>query len=212
MARSALVLALVPLALLAARPASAQFTEGRVQLGLGTALFSYTSGSVEADDSGTEVDTSVIQWGIRNGVTSEVAYGITDTLVLGAFLTLGGISQTVEPMGAAEIESSEFQVAVGPKLDIVFSPGQEVRPFIGFAAGLASESSESGMIETSVLGFQLIGALGLRWFAADGFSLDPALQIGWGLASGETGPAAAPVDINASAFNVGLRLAVSGWI
>jgi hypothetical protein len=39
-------------------------------------------------------------------VAAELGYGITDSLVLGGFLQLGGESSTVEPEGGEESEST----------------------------------------------------------------------------------------------------------
>jgi hypothetical protein len=193
---------------------NAQSTEGAFQLGLSTALLSYTNTTTTVEAGGLEVDvdSSTTNWGVRNPVAAELGYGITDSLVLGGFLQLGGESSTVEPEGGEESESSEFELLLGPKLDFMLSPGQEVRPFFGAMAGLLMGSADDEASETSVTGFQLLGRVGLRAFLAPGFSIDPALAFSWFTASGETERGPTTVDASVSGINVGLLIGFSGWV
>jgi hypothetical protein len=192
----------------------AQNTEGAFQLGLSTALFSYTNTTVTGEAGGVESDTdsSTTSWGIRDSAAAELGYGVTDSLVLGGFLQLGGESSSVEPEGEEESESSEFELLLGPKLDFMFSPGQKVRPFVGAMAGLLMASAEDEASETSLTGFQLLGRVGLRAFVAPGFSIDPALALSWFTASGEAEFGPTTVDVSASGINVGLLIGFSGWV
>lgn len=200
--------------LFASTRAHAQTTEGALQLGLATPLFTYTSVSLSAEQGGleTDTDTSSTEWGLRQSVTGEIGYGVGEGLVLGALVQLGGASQTIEPEGQEEQESSDFGLFLGPKIDYMFSPGQRVRPFVGAVAGISVASTENGNLETSLTGFDLQGRVGLRAFVADGFSFDPALLVGWGTASGELDVGALSADLSASAFFVGLLVGFSGWV
>jgi len=200
--------------LASAAPSNAQSTEGAIQLGLSTTLFSYTKGTVTAEVGGLESDTdnSTTSWGIRDSAAAELGYGVTDSLVLGGFLQLGGESTTGEPEGQQESESSEFELLLGPKLDFMFSPGQKVRPFVGAMAGLLMVSADDEASETSLTGFQLLGRVGVRAFVAPGFSIDPALSLSWFTASGETEFDPTTIDVSASGVNVGLLIGFSGWV
>jgi hypothetical protein len=194
--------------------ASAQDTEGAFQLGLGTSLFSYSSATLENDDTGAEIDSSVTMWGVRQSVSAELGYGLSDMIVLGGMVVLGGASQTIELTGGDEAEVSEFAVFVGPKIDFMFSQGAELRPFVGAAVGIESALQESEGLETTITGVELVGRVGLRWFASEGFSLDPAFAIGWGAGGGELEDAdgTGQVDVSASGFSVGIVIAASGWM
>jgi hypothetical protein len=53
----------------------------------------------------------------------------------------------------------------------------------------------------------------LRCFLFDGFSIDPALVVGFRIGSGTTSPAgAADIDYSVSGFRVGLSVSMSGWL
>ena len=200
--------------------AHAQKTQGAVQLGLGTPVFSYSSSATTLELNGVEeeTETSGIQWGIRQEVMFELGYGVTDMIVVGGFVELGGSSQTQTPddPNADELEISQLNLALLPKIDFMFSEGQKFRPFVGAAGGLvltsAKISSGDDRTETSLTGVQLLGRVGFRAFLAPGFSLDPALFVTWSTASGELEFAGENVDQTTSGFGGGLMLAVSGWI
>lgn len=195
--------------------AQAQETEGALQLGLGTSVFSYSSASLEAEAQGVtqDLDISTTRWGLSDTqATLELGYGLSDMIVLGGFAQLGGASTTTE-IGATESEESSFSLVIGPKIDFMFSPGQTVRPFVGAALGLSSSSTEAGTAETSTTALQLLGRVGIRAFLADGFSLDPALTLGWAsLLSGDLDLGVADADLSGSAFNIGVAVGFSGWL
>ena len=197
-----------------ARPAAAQDVEGAFQLGLGTSILTYESitTTVETAAGDQDTDSSTTTWGVRDEVVGELGYGLTESLVLGGFVQLGGSSTTTEPEGGEETETSEFGLFLGPKLDFMFMPGQKVQPFVGAVAGLAMASADNGAFETSLTGFQLMGRAGIRAFLADSFSLDPALALSWVTASGEADSGPVNVDISASGFTIGVMLGVSGWL
>src|SRR5688572_11493099 len=197
-------------AVTAAPTAHAQETAGAFQLGLSTSFVSYTSGTSEAEVPGDDVsvDVSEVDWGLtgENGVVLELGYGVTDIVILGGFVQLGGSSQStqVDLPGEPEVDRTEFGLVIGPKIEAMFSPGSTVRPFIGAGVGflLSSTDDEDTGTDTSLTGVQLLGRVGLRAFAAEGFSIDPAIVFGWATASGEVETATANVDTSASAFNV----------
>jgi hypothetical protein len=198
-------------------PAFAQSVEEHFQIGLATPILAYSTGTIETEgplNLETETDVSSTQWGLGHAVAGEFGYGLNDALVLGAFLQLGGESQTLEFENGAEAEADSFRFLLGPKIDYMFLEGKTVRPFVGGIIGLTVDSSEDDTDETSLTGFELQGRVGLRAFVTETFSIDPAFYMGWSTASGEVEPPgpAPSTDVSVSAFNVGLTVGVSGWV
>lgn len=209
-----LVLVSVTLAAVLATSAAAQDIQDRFQLQLSTDLVSYNSVTTESDVFDDDVKQSTTKWGVHRNVLLELGYGVSDMIVVGAFVTLGGTSQTVE-QGEDEGEASDFVAVVGPKIDVLLSQGNDVRPFLGAMVALAhqSDSIEDGA-ETSMTGFNIGARLGLHWFASDGFSLVPAVMFAYGSLSGEVeieGGSETP-EVSQSGFMLGLMLGASGWI
>jgi hypothetical protein len=196
--------------------AAAQSIQGAVQLGLTTPLVSYTSQTTTNDDTDAEVDITQTNWGIREEVALELGYGLSELIVLGAVATLGGTSQTIKLDSVDdEQDGSTFSASVGPKLDVVLSPGSEVRPFVGAWVALGATSSESeGGTETSMLGVQLYGRLGLHWFATETFSVSPSLAIGYSTLSGDvqSDNGGNSVDVSTSGIHIALLVGVAGWM
>lgn len=211
--------------------AHAQKTEGALQLALGTDFLTYTSASTAVDVPGVgerTLKTKAFNWGFasRNGVNLEGGYGLTESLVLGGFLALGGRSDTtkLDADGADEDTESRFDLTLAPKIDYMFSPGSKLRPFIGGALGITyhSQKTESHdpqtnttttSLDASATGLLLMGRVGLRWFLAPGFSLDPALMFGWiPFSSGSYKVGATSYDADLSQFSLGLSVAASGWM
>ena len=196
-----------------ATTATAQDIEGRFQLGLSTDLVSYTDATLTNDDNDQDADMTTTRWGIRENVLLELGYGVSDMIVIGAMATLGGASQTIDTGAADDEESSEFTAVIGPKIDIVLSPGSTVRPFLGAVIAFATTTGETvGGAETTITGFELGGRLGFHWFAAEGFSVAPALAFVYASGSGEVDLGTTNVDISMSGIEVALMLGASGWI
>lgn len=225
------VLGSLTMASLYATTATAQNTEGALQLGLGTDVFTYTSGSQKVDVpvvGEQKTETSSFGWGFgrRNGITLEGGYGLGDSLVLGGFLALGGWSESAKLSrdNANESTDSEFTFGLAPKIDYMFLPTSRFRPFLGGALGLTHQSlksethdGQSGVtrIDTkvSLTGLLLMARVGVRCFLTPGFSLDPALTFGLiPTASGSAQAGATSLDASASQFSIGLSLAASGWV
>ena len=193
--------------------ATAQDIEGHVQLGLSTDLVSYTDATLTNDDNDQDVDMTTTRWGIRESVLLELGYAVSDMIVVGAMATLGGASQTIDTGAADEEESSEFTAVIGPKIDIVLSPGSTVRPYLGAVIAFATTTGETvGGAETTVTGFELGGRLGLHWFAAEGFSVAPSLAFIYAGGSGEIDLGTTNVDISMSGIEVALMLGATGWL
>jgi hypothetical protein len=193
--------------------AAAQDIEGRFQLGLSTDLVSYTDATLTNDDNDEDVDITTTRWGIRESVLLELGYGVSEMIVIGAMATLGGASQTIDTGAADDDESSEFTAVIGPKIDVVLSPGSTVRPFVGAAIAFATTTGEVvGGAETTITGFELGGRLGLHWFAAEGFSVAPSLAFIYASGSGEIDLGPMNVDISMSGIDVALMLGASGWL
>ena len=211
--------------------ALAQKTEGALQLGLGTDFLTYTSASTTVEVPGgaeSTLKTKSFNWGFasRNGVNLEGGYGLTDSLVLGGFLALGGRSDTtkLDVDGAEEETESAFDLTLAPKIDYMFSPDSNLRPFLGGALGITYQSAKTEShdpqsnttttgLDASATGLLLMGRVGLRWFLAQGFSLDPALMFGWiPFSSGSYKVGATSFDADMSQFSLGLSVAASGWV
>jgi hypothetical protein len=197
--------------------AVAQDTEGAFQLALVTDLLSYSSATIEFDETGVEVETTVLNWGVRDNVALELGYGITDMLVLGAFVRLGGETVTVAPQLGGDTENSDVGVLIGPKLDVVFGTSRsEVRPFAGFAVALESTTvnDEDMGLETSLLGLNLQGRVGLHWFVMPAISVDPVFAFAWGTANGEVDEIQGDdsLEVSGTGINVSAMLGLSAWI
>ncbi|HEY6559760.1 MAG TPA: hypothetical protein VI072_20900 [Polyangiaceae bacterium] len=88
-----------------------------------------------------------------------------------------------------------------------------VRPFVGGSIAFLAASAEDDDSEASTTGFQVGGRAGVRWFAAPGFSLDPAFMVSYAYASGEIEPDAEDrIDVSTSGFSLLLMVGASGWI
>jgi hypothetical protein len=196
-------------------PAYAQSTEGAVQLGISSPFLTHTNATLTADYEVAETETEVSQtnWGLGQMFVAEVGYGLTDSLVLGAVLQLAGVSSTTETEAFnQEVDASQLVFILGPKLDYMFAPNNRVRPFLGAVAGLVVDSLDNQVAERSLTGLQLQGRAGLRAFVTEGFSIDPALFLGWTTASGEIESDATSTDLDYSAVSFGVTLGLSGWV
>lgn len=194
--------------------AAAQKTENSFQLGLHTALVSYTKSTLEVDDTGEEADESDVHWGVRRQVRLEIGYGVGPMVVLGGLVVLGGDSQTIKPKGGEEREADDFSAIIAPKLDVLFVPGARVRPLLTLGLGLNVASTDNGTTETSWLGVAALGRIGLRCFASESFSIDPALALFWTTGSGEgkVDGQLSDVNLSNSGYSISLELGFSGWL
>jgi hypothetical protein len=190
-----------------AQIASAQNIDHSFQLGLGTNFLQYTSGSIDMD--GADTDVSQTTWGISDhgGVQLEGGYALNDSLVLGGIVALGGQTVSVE-----DSDQDVFQLVLAPKVDYMFLSGERFRPFVGGAIGLVSTSQDLGVGKLSETGLGLMARGGGRWFLAPGFSLDPALNLGFQTLSGQIEAGAADIDASMTAFTVGISIGLSGWV
>ena len=84
------------LGLFAAVPAHAEGTEGAIQLALGTPIVTYSSSTTTIEEDPIEIETDVSRtvWGLGNEVAGELGYGLTDSLVLGAFVSASDLQPT----------------------------------------------------------------------------------------------------------------------
>jgi hypothetical protein len=198
------------------QPPPGGIPDGAFQLGLFTTLVRYEPLSISPENNGGDLSTSNLVWGIGNNpVGLELGYGLSDMIVFGGVVSLGGSSDSRKPDGGTESSSSAFGVELGPKIDLMFSPGSKVMPFIGAEVLLHSDSqSADGGFEASNLSFIFEARGGLRAFLTDSFSLDPALFFGGGFGSGSEndGGGAADIDYSISGFRVGLSIGLSGWM
>jgi hypothetical protein len=197
--------------------AAAQSVERALQLGLGTSPVQYTSGTATTTFFGQQAEEGFSSFalglGPESGVLLEGGYGLSEMVVLGGLLQAGNESVSTEPATGGSLNDSRLDLLIGPKVDLMLSPGRKVRPFLTAAAGLDFFSYNVADSKTEATGFEANLGLGLRWFAAPGVSFDPALVGGWGMGSGTLSDQAGGIyDYSFSAFALGLRLAVSGWL
>jgi hypothetical protein len=233
-------LSIIGFAFVVSAQAKAQNIEHSLQLGLGTNFLTYESGTItqnqpQPDGSTLEYKTvdQTTTWGFssRNPLSLEAGYGITDSLVIGGMLQLGGWANTI---GAQNVTAaggrqheSRFSLFIGPKLDFMLLPDSMVRPFVGGAIGLVRrtdtiETTNQNNITTTQsdlgqTGIGLMARAGIRWFLTPGFSIDPAFMFGFGWTSGGIDvPAGAGatrnIDTSANGYTVGLSVAFSGWV
>ena len=184
---------------------------GAFQLGLSTTLVRYEPLTLE-DEAGNEQDNSELFWGIgENPLALELGYGLSDQLVFGGIVGLGGSSNSV----GENQDESKFTFELGPKLDYMFSPGAKVNPFIGalVLVHLESTTIEQGTTkqEQSATAFLFLARIGLRAFVTDTFSIDPALVAGGGLGSGSV-ESGGEFDFDLTGFRIGLNIGFSGWM
>ena len=163
-------LAAGPLALAAfgwATPAFASKTAGKLQVGVTTPVFSSIKVTETHEAGGEDIDTSIsgTEWGVQNQVTGEFGYGMGKVAVLGLIVQTGGASTTADPDPGSKVDDANFNLMVGPKLDIMLRYGKTVRPFLGFGGGYATswvtnEGIKDGVkYKDSSGGFRLIGRL-----------------------------------------------------
>lgn len=197
--------------------------KGLLQLSLGTYFVRFTSLSQSFDDNPNgDLSVSDLKWGFSGSspVFLEGGYGLTENIIIGGLLQLGGASNTIEAdMGGAKIETSGFDLLIAPKFDYQFSPTAKVNPFVGGMLGIEMNSTSApggvgGTTDDSQLNFTLLARGGLRCFLFDGFSIDPAVVFGLRIGSGTTklGGAAADLDYGLSGFRIGLSVSMSGWL
>ena len=226
------------------RPANAQSVANSLQIGLGTDLLSYSSYTqritVPANIAGLPIGAGSVdekfnyhqtRWGVsdHSNVNLEIGYGLTDEMIIGGLLVLGGwtgYSHSEQQPSPNHIQDSSFNLFIGPKFDYMFLPQSRVRPFVGAVVGLSHVSQNATTtndnsvttttLDTSYTGLGLMGRAGIRWFLTPGFSLDPALVLGFathsGNAQGIGAPNAASYDSGLTGFSVGLGVTASGWV
>jgi hypothetical protein len=188
---------------------------GALQLNLGTYLVRYRSSSIDVDNNGGEFSQSSLKWGIGDEapVTLEIGYGLTDNIVIGGLLQLGGTSDTQEAEATgAKAEASTFGITLTPKFDYNFLPTSKINPFVGAALGFALSSSDSDGTEVSTTMFVAFARAGLRCFLFEGFSVDPALVFGFGVGGGSQEAMGAKAEYGQNASQIGLALSTSGWL
>jgi len=200
--------------------ALAQSIEGAIQVGLGTSFLTYSSTTVDTSTAVAGVSqsekTKVTRWGIseRNGVQLEGGYGLSNSLLLGGILALGGTSTSYSPGGNGN-ESSYFHLLLAPKIEYLFLPNSVFRPAVGGAIGLSMRNSNyQNAADVTQTGLGLLGRVGGKWFLTPGFSIDPNLFFGFETLTGSTSfnNTNASRDTSSSGYSIGLSLGVSGWV
>jgi hypothetical protein len=195
--------------------------EGLLQLSLGTYFVRYTSASLGFDNSAADLTRTDLNWGFSSSspVILEGGYGITDKLIVGGVLQLGGVSSTNEAkMGGAKSETSGFDLLLAPKVDYQFMPTSKINPFVGGMLGVELNSASTTpmgattSVKDSTTNFTLLARGGLRCFVFDGLSIDPALVLGFRIGSGTIGASGTDLNYSTSGFRIGLSVSMSGWL
>ena len=217
--------AMLTAVLLCAAPARAQKTDGKVQLALSTPLVGYENYTVET--SGADTKTSGIVWGLpgtRNSlgqpvVVLELGYGLGKMAVLGALMEVSGGSTKYEPPTGNDEDRQSFGFAAGPKLDLVFSSGETMRPYLGLTGGYAARWASANIDnapnqESKATGFFATGRFGLHVFATKSFSIDPMFVFNYRKADLTEDFGLQPEDIESTVkgYEAGLALGFSGWM
>jgi hypothetical protein len=191
--------------------------EGALQLSLGTYFMRYTSASTDYDNAGlSDESVSELLWGLseRSTVTLEGGYGVMERLLIGGVLQLGGTSGTRDPDvdGVPELETSSFDLLIGPKAEFHFLPTSKFNPYAGAVLAVASHSEEQGELSSSYLMFNLQIRGGIRCFITDSLSIDPSLVFAFAFGGGSLEAPMIESDLSISGFRIGLALNVSGWL
>ena len=204
------------LALVVAAPthANAQSPDGRFKLGIETALFEYTTTTVDAGGVATTTDNSAseVSFGIvpaRSGL--DLGYGLSDSVVLGTRLLLVHNSQE-QPGAAASVDATVFGFL--PHLDYVFPSRSSTRVFLGPLAGFGIADAQQVSAHLFIFGANF----GAHIFASKGVSIDPRLVVSYALGEesydinlGGLLPAlGVSADIHVIAVSV--MLGISAWL
>lgn len=226
--------------------AQAQTVANALQIGLGTDIISYSSstlrvtapaGPAAAAGATTDYKSNVgeTRWGVssHSNVSLDVGYGLNDNFVVGGVLVFGGWTESTQPQYGAQANAqrSTFSFFIGPKLDYLFLPDSRVRPFVGAVIGLARNTDNRTTSAANVTvtqsdetltGLGLLGRVGIRWFLTPGFSIDPALSLGFHTLSGSATGAPAFVaptvvpgtsyDSGLTGYSIGFGVTASGWV
>ena len=200
--------------------AMANKTDGQIQIGVTTPVYTVTRWTDVQEINGEDEDTAVSgsEWGFRNQVTGELGYGVSKYVVLGAMFQLGGGTETMEPdYNDTEVNHQFYEMMIGPKLDVMLRPGKAVRPLIGLSGGYASswsthEETMQPDEDVSARGFRIIGTLGARLFLAKNFSFDPAFVFNYRRDSRTLDVGGGEFDVTRKGYQMGLVFGFSGWL
>jgi hypothetical protein len=206
-------------------PAYAQI-DGAVQLGLSTDVVSLSTLSYEGEtpavaglsiDSDGDIETTELGFGGDSGVVLHGGYGITEQFIVGASLQIGSTTtETSASIGGAtadDVEEQTTAVAVGPTFEFSILEEGAFRPYLLASAGYASLSQETEASTLDFGGVQVLGAVGVHCFLAEGFSLDPALHVSYASLSGELDPDTGnTTDLEGTVTSFGLSVGFSGWV
>jgi hypothetical protein len=193
----------------------AENIDGAIAVGAAFPIVAYTKMSEEVDLP-VVIDRTVSDttWGVaENPLEVMMGYGLSDDMLLGGFLRLGGTNHTEEVENQGDTELTRTIFGIGPVFEYLFLPGGSARPFVGGVLSLGHESADLGGVERSRTLFGLAARGGVHIFLIPGLSLDPSLQLGFqAILSGEDEAGGGNVDVSGSGFNIGLRLGLTGWL
>jgi hypothetical protein len=198
--------------------------KGQIQVGAGIALFGYSSLSLSPSSSNPTAPSSedptaapvpmvgTTCCGSPNPFLVEAGYGLSDQMILGAQLQLGGHS---ESLGTMAPPAKEFMFSIGPKFDYQLAPTSRWNPFVGGVVNLTLASKSYYGVKQSNTLFGILARTGMRYFVIDGLSIDPTIAIGarFGSGSQNTDPTASnELSYSLSGFQFALSVGLSLWI
>jgi len=186
-------------------------------LGIDVPIVAYSSVSGEVENpppvGNVNRDVSRMNWGVaENPMSLHLGYALSDDIVLGGMLWLGGDTRTYELANAGESKTTWFWFGIGPYFEYVFPTGGSVRPFIGGYLDISHESEDpDGSRKSSYTYFQLAARGGVHIFVMRDLSLDPLAFLGFQtVLSGEEDPG--NFSVSGTGPIVGLGFGLTGWI
>jgi hypothetical protein len=191
---------------------------GKVQLGLSIPTLRYTRTTL--DMGSTKTHAQSVGTGFFSELRLDVGYVVSESIVLGGWLSMQAASTTTTfeaaPSPVIESFSNAYDFALGPKLDFHALPGAILCPFFGAAVGLRLHPKDASAVSFAGVNFE--ARAGLRWFVAEGASVDVAVFGGASISNYRQGPRKGqfayvlPDDGSRQVYSVGLSFGLSAWI
>jgi len=199
-------------------PSPTQSFAGAVDLALSTELLSYLSTSTTFDGSDFEADDSSVSWGVAEPAI-ELAYGVSNRVLVGGQLQFGGVSTTSKTTEASSVagsstnsDSSFGAIQIGPKLELLFPSASRWIPFVGANAAVRFYNIKDGS-DFSATTFRIGATAGLRFVALDHVSIDPMVYLAGFFGSHSTSVSGEEQgDGDYSGVDIGLRIRLSVWL
>jgi hypothetical protein len=144
------------------------------------------------------------------GLGVGVGYGLSDRVLLGARLLL--TTEKRRNGGASDTRTTTASLV--PYAELTFAPDAALQPVVGAEVGYASITGRQGSVEQSASTWSFGALVGLRAFAARGFSIDPTLRLQYVAGGQEVTDSASGTAWDGTLRGIGFAATVtfSGWI